>query len=456
MNVFLIAFFVIHTSHAVESTKNPELAPFKIQRILAQEAKNPELAPFKIQRTLAQEAKKAQWAKLKKELKNRRSALTSPVVQKRLERIYRVLNNKNSEDKAIKMITNLEKIVKKKPFELARLYNLKAQLYLSKDDFKKATLYYDKALGLKKLSHREHLSVLYDKAVLFLLQNKIKKASQLVEQLFYLADDLSPSAYVLKATLLIEQKKKKQALKLIMKAINSSASPKESWLAMAVGLNIERENYIPAVKLLKQLTALAPEEAKYWKQLSAVYLNINKDDRALAVLDLAYKLQFLEKEKEILHLASLLMYQGLPYKAGQLLEQALKLKKLKPTQKNYEILGDCWIRAQETKKALQAYQISAPLAKDGKVFAKMGRIDMRHQKWKSAGHRFIKALEKGGIKRPEHIYISAGIAYLYLKQYTKAVSFFEQVIDTKAKGDKIKIARQWINYTNSLKQERDL
>ena len=149
-----------------------------------------------------------QWVDFKKELKSRRNALTSPIVQRRLERLYRVMDQKDSEDKALKLINNLENVVQKRPFELARLYKLKAQVYLSKEDLKKATLYYNKAMDLKVLPYKEHLSVIYHMATLNLMNNKIKKASYLTRQLFYLSDTPSPSAYILKAYILIEQKQK--------------------------------------------------------------------------------------------------------------------------------------------------------------------------------------------------------------------------------------------------------
>ncbi len=391
-----------------------------------------------------------QWVAFKKELKNRKNALTSPIVKRRLDRIHRVMNQKNSENKTLKLINKLEKTVKNRPFDLAHLYKLKASVYLSKDDLKKAFLYYKKALGLKTLPYKEHLSVLYDMAYLNLMKNKIKKASDLIEQLFYLSDTIPPPLYVLKATVLMERKQKKQALELVMKALKSTTNPKESWLALATGLNLEMERYIPAVRFLTTLTARWPDKKKYWKQLSAVYLNINKEDRALATLDLAYKLDFLEKEQEILHLTSLLLHKGLAFKAGHLMEHSIKLKKVKLSQKNYEILGDCWERANETNKALKAYQLAGSSAKDGKIFAKIGHIYMKNKNWNKVVNSFTKALHKGNIKRPEQIYISIGIAQVNLKAYDKAIKSFEQVINTKATGQMIKTARQWINYTQSL------
>lgn len=434
--VSFLLFFIGHTSTGVEQkeiTKTKEKPTANTENGKEQIKKIPK-----------------KWTNLKEDLKNRRSALTSPAIQRRLQRIHNVMNKKNSENKAIELIQKLEKVVENRPFELARLYRLKAQLYLSTDKFKKASLYYNKAIDLKALSHRDHLSVLYDMATLYLLQNRLKKAYQLTDQLFYLADTITPSAYILKASILVEQKRKKAALELVMKAIQSTPNPRENWLAFGAALNLDMGKYIPAAHFLTKLTSSYPNKKKYWKQLSAVYLNINKDDLALATLDLAYKLDFLEKEPEILHLASLLMYQGLPFKAANLIEKSMKLKKVKTDQKNYEILGDCWLRAEETKKALKAYELSAPSAEDGKLFFKIGRIYMNNQNWKTAVDNLEKALNKGGVKHLENLYISIGVAYVNLKKYEEAVKSFEQVIVTEAKGQHIKIARQWINYTQSL------
>lgn len=454
IKVFFIPFVFFYITYASANTETnlpKEGTQSQLnQNTISEKTNTKKTIQTNSEATTAQLKIPKKWIVFKKELKSRRSALTSPIVQRRLQRIHRVMNQKDSENKALELIEKLEKVVQKRPFDLTRLYHLKAQIYLSKDNFKTAFSYYNKAIDLKTLSHKEHLSVLYDMAILYLFQNKIKKASHLIDQLFYLSDKITPATYILKASVLVEKKQKKQALELVMKAIQSTKNPKENWLAFGAALNLEMEKYIPAARLLITLTTSYPTKKKYWKQLSAVYLNINKDDKALATLDLAYKMDFLEKEQEILHLASLLMYQGLSFKAGHLIEQSINLKTVKPTQRNYEILGDCWHRAEEIKKALTAYQLSAPLAKDGKIFTKLGRIYMQNREWNAVVNNFTKALNKGGIKHPEHIYISMGIAHFHLKTYEQAIKSFEQVINTKATGQKIKIARQWIDHTQSL------
>ena len=396
----------------------------------------------------------SKWAELKKTLKSRANKLTSPVVQRRLKRIHRVIDQKNSEKKALELINKLEKVVANRPFDLARLYLLKAQVYLSKDQFKPAVLYYNKALAVKALTYHDHLRVLYDLAYLHLMKGNIKKSNQLTNQLFYLSDTISGSLYILKAGILSEQNRKKKALEMAINAIKSTKKPKQSWLAFGAGLSLQQKKYIQAGHLLTRLTARWPNKKQYWKQLSSVYLNIKKETHGLATLDLAYKLDFLEKESEILHLANLLAYKNLPLKCARLITKSLQIKKVKPSAKSYELLGDCWLRAEETKKALRAYKESAQLLDTGRVFSKMGRIYMQQRSWLLAIKSFNSALEKG-VKKKEPIYIALGVCHERLKQYSQAIQAFEQIIESpKATGQLIKTAREWIDHVQNILNQK--
>ena len=385
------------------------------------------------------------WKDLKSELKNRKTTLISSVLNKRFQRIFRVMKRKDSEDKALKLIEKLEKVSQNRASDLVRIYFLKAQVYSSKDDFKNALLFYKRAMDLKKMSYNEHLSALYGMISIHVFQNRIKKASQLIDQWFYLADKITPSAYILKASILMEKNQKQEALKLVMKAIEESTQPAESWLAFAASLHWKMENYIKAAQMLEKLTASYPDRKKYWTNLSTVYLNINKDDRSVATLDLAYKLDFLDKGNEIVHLSNLLFYQGQPLKAAQLLTASLGSGKVKKNQKNYEMLGDCWKAAEGHKRALTAYQQASQYAISGRIFTKIGFIYLNNENWLETVNHFKKALNKGDIKRQEQIYIQMGVALFHLKQYAESITSFEQVLVMEIDSQWIKMAREWIN-----------
>ncbi len=389
-----------------------------------------------------------QFSATRKELKNRPHLLFSPIVFKRLKWIHRLMGKKGSEKKALALIQKLEAVAKKRPFELAHLYMLQGKVYRSLDDYKNAFLFYQKAIDLKQLPFGYHLSVIFDIATLHLFQNNLLSAKRLIDRWFDLADEPTAEAYVLKAYIFIEKGKKNQALDLLMLAIKSTSHPRESWLSNAASLLTDRKKYVSAAQVLEKLVAHYPDKKQYWKYLSSVYLSIRKEDRAVATLDLAYKLDFLDKEREIVHLTSLLMYKGQPLKAGKLLQKAIRLKKVKKTYKNYELLGDCWFSAEETTKALKAYQLSAQIGskKQGDLFAKIGRIYLDQEKWSKVIKYYKLALLQKKLKKPEYSHISMGVAYFNLKQYKKAIQSFEQVAVTKAKVRLIKIAREWINH----------
>ena len=428
LSIFFVCFL---------SFKGPAL-PAKLE---SKTSKDQEITP---------KATPKKWIQLKKSLKKRKNTLFSPILQRRLERLHRIL--KKDKTKALKLIENLERIAQKRPSELAKIHLLKAQIFLSLEKPKKALLYYQKAKKSQKLSLREHLSLLHDMIYLHLSQKELNKANETSHLLFFLSESpYPPDLHILKAYILIEQNQKKSALNSVNKALKSSQDPKEHWLALGAGLNFHLQHYIPATKLLLKLVALRPKKKQYWKQLSSAYLNIDKNHKALATLDLANKQSFLEKESEIWHFASLLDSQGFPLKSAILLERALKAKKIKSNQKNHERLGDLWQRAQEGEKALKHYQKSAIFAKDGKIFAKMARLHRQFRDWKAMAKNIQKALEKGQVSRPENLYISLGTAYLQLKQNQKALKAFESVIErTKAKTSSIKRARQWIAYIQTI------
>ena len=401
--------------------------------------------------SLANTKKNTQCKELKKELKSRRDSLITAQMDKSFKHIHRDIGKKGKEEATLNRITELEEREKKRPHNVAKAYCAKAQLYFGSDQIEKASEYYNKAIALKVLPYNDHMSVLHDLARVYMYQSNFQKADEIVEQLFCLSDKAMAQLYVLKSFILMERGQKKQALEMIMKALEMTSRPPESWVALAAGLQLEMENYVSAAKLLTTLTAHYPDKKKYWKQLSAVYVHTNKENEAVVTLDLADKQDFLEKESEILNLSGLLMAQGQPFKAAKLIEKSMEQKKIKSTKRNYEILGDCWSYANEMKKALSAYEKAHQIAsnskdkKDWKLPAKIGNMHYNQEAWGKSVKYFRSALAVKEVKHPEQLYINTGVALYRLKRYEEAIRSFEKVITPKATSQFIKVAREWID-----------
>ncbi len=386
----------------------------------------------------------------KTELKNRRIGLISQNTQRKLERAHDLLS-KDKPKKAISLLNRLIKTTEKRPHEKAKVIHFIGLAYAQDENYKEAIKYLQWAMDLKALDYSNTMSVLYTLSQVNAAMEKYDEALKTLNDWFSLADEPSPDAHAFKAGLLAQKKKYRQALKLVTKAINSVTKPKESWLVLAVAMNYELEKFRDALPFLETLTALHPEKKKYWKQLSAVYVNLEKNPKALATMELANKANYLDKDSEVMNLVSLLIYGGIPLKGARILTEALKEGLVEKNQKNYEILGDAWAYAEELEKALKAYAVSAKMAKDGRIFAKQGRIYLDLEDWKKSVHYLSQALKKGKVKNPQNIYMALGVSQFHLKKFDRARKSFHRAkkISKKLKRQ----AEQWIAYVEAENPE---
>ena len=387
------------------------------------------------------------WAAIsKEELKSRSAALTSKGTHRRLSRAH-TLMAKNKLDDAIAMLDRLMKSTANRKHEQAQVMQAMGFAYAQKENYKKALKYLQGSVDLGVLPYSPTLSTLYTIAQVHLAQDDYKTALKKLDEWFTLADEPSPDAYVMKATIFAQQKKSKEALALVTKAIDMTDKPKETWLAFAVAMNYELEQYKEALRLLEKLVGLFPAKKKYWKQLTGTYLNLENNKKALATMELADKGQYLETDTEIMNLVSLFIFGGIPYKAGKMLEKALAEGRVPKTQKNYEILGDAWVQAEELQKGLNAYAESAKMAKDGRIFAKQGRIYLEQENWKKADKYLTQGLKMGSIKKTHHVHMALGVARFNLKKFESATASF---LAAKKSSDTVKKqAEQWISYVKA-------
>jgi len=285
---------------------------------------------------------------------------------------------------------------------------------------------------------------------LHLQQNQILQAQNLIRQIFILSDTISPRIYVLKASILNEKNQKKEALKLLTKAIAMTNKPHENWLIFATSLHIEMKHYPEALKLLTQLVASYPDKQKHWNQLHAVDLYLENRKNALAVMDLTYKLNYLKSKNNIFQFTQLLREQGQPLKAARIMQASIPSQHLKGSHKHYEALGNYWQEAEEIPPALKAFKQATAFAKNGVVFKHIGQIYFDQGRWQQAIQNFQSAIHKGKVKDPEQLHILIGIAYMNSKHHQKAIQSFEHVTSgTKTKERWIKEARSWIQYVNN-------
>ena len=363
-------------------------------------------------------------------LKKRRA----PLMSKREFRQFRNIESLMEKKKFSEAQAQLNKLLQNasKPFQKARVHQALARLYVEKEQMGKAIESLNSALKLKVLPLSQTLAAQYNTVQILASQGKAQEALKKLENWFTYVEKPQATAHVLYAGLLFGQGRKKQALTNINHALQITTEPQESWLKMAVALNYDAEDYKKSEKFLRQLIEMSPKKNKYWKQLSSVTLQLEQADKSLSVTELSRKQGFIKKNKEALYLSQLYIQQGIPFKSAQLIEKFLKEKKLDQNRKNYELLAQAWIQAEEPQKALEPLKKASTYAKDGLIDLQLAQVYIDQKKWNQALNSLKKALEKGKLnKKTDHVHLMSGICLWQMGQKDRAFEKFKQAAQSE-------------------------
>jgi len=203
--------------------------------------------------------------------------------------------------------------------------------------------------------------------------------------------------------------------------------------------------------ILERLVAISPKKS-FITQLSGMYMSNDRPQDQLSLYRALYEKKLLKKEKELLTIANLYIANGVPVKAGIIMEKGFKDKVIEDTSKNYELLGNAWYRAQELEKSIVWLEKAAKNGKDGKIFLRLASTYLDLERFDDAVRAAKKALKLGDLLKEETAHIILGNAYFSKKQYEDALEEFSNVI--KLDEDN-KFAKQWIRYVTIEKKKQE-
>ncbi len=382
----------------------------------------------------------------KKKLARRPGASLSERTHKLLTRAQEDLNSGQTE-RAFKALKKLVGRTKSSPSENAQVVQALGYAYAQKENNKEALSSFEKALELNSLPQAPTLSIIYIISQLYMMDSKYKKTERAIR--FWLAVAPSPSgqAYATLAGSLIEQKRKKEALSAIQKAIDLTAEPKESWLAMAVSLYFANGKYKEAAKVLKILVAQSPKKENYWKQWAASHLSADEEKEGLVAMEMGHLMGTIKGDKQIKNASSLMMSTEIPYKAALWMEKKLS-KKERGTLKVQKQLASAYMSARENKKALKILKEIQNTNPEAGTSIQLGQILLEEEKWEDAKSAFEKAK---GLKPEESdqesIYMGLGVAHFNMGQLDLSRESFVAI------AEKSEAARGWLSFIQSQKVE---
>ncbi|WP_434951097.1 tetratricopeptide repeat protein [Shewanella sp. HL-SH4] len=334
----------------------------------------------------------------------------------------------------------------KNDFDKAYVDRMLGNFYAEKGQMQTAIKYLKTAVEADILGGTDHAATMRLYADLLLQERKFKEAIPYYYKWMDFTCKADSQMYRRVGIAHTELKEWNKVLEVADKGLALAEEPDKNLYQMKLTAYFNQKKYKDAVKILETMVPLFQDDKRLWVQLAQFYLMTEDYDRSLATYDLAYKAGFLDTDGNITRLAQLLAQKGSPYQAAKIYEKHLKSGLIPESQKTFNVLAGFYHNAKEFKLAANYYGKAAVAGNDGELYLKQGRLLSLDQNYKEA----IVALEKAldlGIDNPGEAHFELALVHLTLKQYKSAYNRAVQ-----ASKDK-KTARSANSYISYIKEK---
>lgn len=332
--------------------------------------------------------------------------------------------------------------------EHALMWRQRTHLFASQQQYDQALAALRKCLDLNALPPAETLSARYNLAQLLMANEQWGDAADTLVDWLQKTDEPTTDAVYLAATTLIRADRHAEALPYLERAIaeRKDKTP-EDWLTLMSSVLIETGDYTRAEVWLKLLLQQHPKK-EYWLRLQAVYVALERPERALAVLQLMDKQQMLTEPSELLTLATRYLAAEMPEDAAQLLQRELASGTLKETAENLQLLASALLKSRVKEPAAMVLERAAALSKNGDLFLQSARIRMELEQYKAAAALLQRAFATENLTTQGEAYLLLGIARFREGSVGAARQAF---IQAKRQESTKTSAGQWLQHLNALR-----
>jgi tetratricopeptide (TPR) repeat protein len=329
------------------------------------------------------------------------------------------------------------------------------QVEWARGNYDPALGYFEKAVELDTLPDQAHFAMMLQLAQLYHMEGRLDDALQRLDLWFCMVppDKVMAAAHVLKASIHAQQGHFPAALEAIESAIALDENPQESWFQMKLAAHYELEQYPQAAGTLEQLIARWPQNKAYWVQLSQIQYKLKQDERALAVLALAYRRDLLDRQADLTFLSGLYRQLDIPYKAAEVLEQGIRAGIVRSDKRHWTLAAEAWYAAAEPENALAAYAEAGRAATDGLIDLYRGHILVDLERWPAALAALNRAFDKGGLNERQsgEAYLLRGLARFKLGDFEGAGADWGRAGQYEQSRE---AATQWIDYLQVERERR--
>lgn len=337
-------------------------------------------------------------------------------------------------------------------YEIAMMHNFYGFIYYNENDLDKAIASFEKVVNEDAIPETLRVSTTFSLAQLAMANSDYEKVIKYLAQWDVINDKPKTDAYyVLKSQAYYQLKDYQKGIENINLAIAEADSkgemPKENWLILQRAMYYSLNQSDKVVEVLERLVKLY-NKPEYWVQLGGMYGETGAEKKQLAILEAAYQQGFMKSKSDLRQLSQVYLYNGLAFKAANVMSKAMQDGVAEKSAKNYAFVAEAMVQAKEGEKSLAYFAKAADLVSHGQYEQRIAEVSINLEKYEEAADAARKALDKGGLEFESNVYVALGMAQYNLQNFDASILAFEQAEKHKKSQ---RLAEQWIKYVKREK-----
>ena len=314
---------------------------------------------------------------------------------------------------------------------------------------------FERSIELDALPNAAHFNMMRSLAQLYAALEQWQKAIDMMSLYLAYQPEASGEDRIMMGQSYVQLGRYRDALSWVRGAIERAGDAAgESWHQLELAIHFELGDHRAALRVLNTLVARWPDRLRYWEMMAGAHQVLNEDVEALAALMAAYNGGLIDAPAKLLNLARMNLYVGLPYQAGNILDEAIEAGVLDPGRDNLELLLQAWTAAREFERAATAVDRLALLTGDGDLLIRKARLMMEQNRWQAMLESARQGLELGNVSKPGEAWLMIGIALLELEQLRDSRQAFQRAQEFDA--DSRRQAREWQRFVEEKIQVAEL
>ena len=394
--------------------------------------------------------------------KTRRVPSISESTYKKLSEVQELIDAKDMQGARSTVKGMLERTKRMNGNEIGQVYNMLGFVEFSLENYPAAIKAYEQVIGQgEDISEGLEVGTLYTLAQLSFVENQYDDALKYMRIWLGKANNPGPDPHIFMGQVYYQMKDYPDAVEQIEKGIkiaqDRGTAVKENWWALLNYLYFEQENWPKVLEILEILVQECPKR-EYWIRLAGILGQQGDEKGQVHAMEAAYHLGFLDRERDLMSLAGLLMQESVPYRAAEVMKEGIADGKIEETAKNLQSYGQALQLSQEVERAIPVFQSAAKLSDDGKIDDRLSQLYLEDDQFSNCVTAAESAINKGGLRRVQQTYVVKGMCQFNLDRLTAARNSFVSCRNESRRDEDStneRVCQQWITYIDNEAKRRE-